>query len=248
MSFTDLVRTALQERIGPGKRFPNIKRMSDELGVDPSQLGRFLKKERGLNADSLGRIMDGLGAELVFPDQAKGAAMDVRFTSMQGQTEDKMPGMPDPGSFYAVPVTTPPVPGAPTTITRDAAKDWLIVSCAHEAIAYNENLLAMRVSRGDTAMAPMIRPNDTILVNPDDRTPHPPGRIMLVADPDPQMGTMIRRVSAKRLDDDMELIFYSENNIEHPPTTYQLNRDYGGDMSRAILGHVVWAWTDMNGK
>ncbi|WP_319469582.1 hypothetical protein [uncultured Pseudodesulfovibrio sp.] len=57
MGFTDDVREALINRIGKGKRFPNNKRMADELGVDPSQLNRFLKKERGLNADSLGHIL-----------------------------------------------------------------------------------------------------------------------------------------------------------------------------------------------
>ena len=69
MGFTEDIRQALLGRIGPGKRYSNNKRMADELDIDPSQLNRFLKKERGLNADSLGHILDRIGATIAFGDE-----------------------------------------------------------------------------------------------------------------------------------------------------------------------------------
>ena len=51
MGFCEFVREALAARIGRGGRYPNKKRMADDLEMDPSQLNRFLSGERGLNAE-----------------------------------------------------------------------------------------------------------------------------------------------------------------------------------------------------
>jgi hypothetical protein len=59
---------------------------------------------------------------------------------------------------------------------------------------------------------------------------------------------MIKRVAVKRLDDDLELVFYSDNSRDFPPMTYRLVRDYDGDLNRAIAGRVIWAWSDMTRK
>jgi hypothetical protein len=55
-------------------------------------------------------------------------------------------------------------------------------------------------------------------------------------------------VAVSRVDSDTEFVFYSDNSREYPPQTYRLKRDYGGDPTRAIVGRVVWAWSDMTRK
>jgi hypothetical protein len=71
---------------------------------------------------------------------------------------------------------------------------------------------------------------------------------MLVSEPGQDGGTMVKRVNTKRLDGDTELIFYSDNSRDFPPVTYRLDRDFDGDITRAIGGSVVWAWSDMTRK
>jgi hypothetical protein len=71
---------------------------------------------------------------------------------------------------------------------------------------------------------------------------------MLVTEPDPDGGAMVKRVATQRQDGDVELVFYSDNSPEHPPRTYRLGRDYDGDLNRAIAGRVIWAWSDMSRK
>jgi hypothetical protein len=46
----------------------------------------------------------------------------------------------------------------------------------------------------------------------------------------------------------VELVFYSDNSREFPPRTFRLGRDYEGDLTRAIAGRVIWAWSDMSHK
>lgn len=248
MGFTDDVREALLSRIGRGKRYPNNKRMADDLGIDPSQLNRFLKKERGLNADSLGYILDRIGACINFGDEPADAAREVRF-----QLPTKVPAgetSPDlqPDDYLAVPLAASPVAAGPGIIPEDKVEGWVLVWRHQESIRFRSNLVAVEIGQNELSMVPTLHPGDIVLVDRNDRDPSPAGKIMLVCEPGEDGGVMVKRVNTKRLDDDLELIFYSDNSRDFPPTTYRLERDYEGDINRAIAGNVVWAWSDMSRK
>ena len=245
MGFTDDVRRALNSRIGRGKRYPNNKRMADELGIDPSQLGRFLKKERGLNADSLGLILDRLGASVVFGDDPAEASREVRFCP-----PEQADGGPElrPDDYLAVPLTDPGLAAGHGLIPEDRIKGWVMVWRHQEPLRFRSNLVAVEIAKGEGAMAPALHPGDIVLVDRDDRDPAPAGRIMLVREPGPDAPAMVRRVATRRIENDLELIFYSDNGREYPPAAYRLERDYQGDLARAIGGAVACAWNDMGQK
>lgn len=248
MGFTDTVREALLDRIGKGKRYPNNKQMADDLGIDPSQLNRFLKKERGLNADSLGHILDKIGATILFGDEPADAAREVCFR-MPGQVgEDNVMPEPQSDDYLAVPLAASPVAAGPGLIPEDKVEGWVLVWRHQESIRFRTNLVAVEVGKNELSMVPTLHPGDIVLVDRSDRDPGPAGKIMLVCEPGADGGTMVKRVNTKRLEDDLELIFYSDNSREFPPTTYRLERDYDGDINRAIGGNVVWAWSDMTRK
>jgi len=248
MGFTDEIRHALLERIGPGKRYPNNKRMADELQVDPSQLNRFLKKERGLNADSLGNILDKIGVSIQFGDEPEDAAKEVCFR-LPGKVQAGVNAPdPQPEDYLAVPLAASPVAAGPGLIPEDKIEGWVLVWRHQESIRFRTNLVAVEVGKHELSMTPTLHPGDIVLVDRNDRDPSPAGKIMLVMEPGSDGGAMIKRVNTKRLDDDIELIFYSDNSRVFPPTTYRLGRDYDGDITRAIGGNVVWAWSDMTRK
>ncbi|BCS88895.1 S24 family peptidase [Pseudodesulfovibrio sediminis] len=248
MGFTDDVRQALTDRIGPGKRYPNNKRMADELDVDPSQLNRFLKKERGLNTDSLGHILDRIGASIVFADDPADASREVCFQlPTKSEAEPNAPE-PQPDDYLAVPLTASSVAAGPGLVPEDRVEGWVLVWRHQESIRFRSNIVAVEVGKNELSMAPTLHPGDILLVDRNDRDPSPVGKIMLVSEPGEGGETLVRRVNTRRLEDDVELIFYSDNSRDYPPTTYRLNRDYGGDISRAIGGNVVWAWNDMSRK
>lgn len=247
MGFTDDVRQALLDRIGPGKSYPNNKRMADDLGVDPSQLNRFLKKERGLNADSLGYILDRLGVSIMFGDEPADAAREVCFRPPGRPGGTELPEL-QPDDYLAAPLVTSDVAALPGAIPEECVQGWILVWRRQESILERTNLVALEVDRGELSMTPTLHPGDVVLVDRDDRDPAPAGKLMLVREPGKGGQGAIRRVNTRQLDDDLELIFYCDDSREHPPVTYRLKRDFDGDISRAISGNVVWAWSDMTRK
>ncbi len=247
MGFSEDVRLKLNELIGKGGLFTNKKRMADALDVDPSQLNRFLSGERGLTMSSLGRILDKLGVKASFPDDSL-AARDVCFV-----TPDKTPnagdkGEPVPEDYLAVPLAAMPVAAGPGIIPDDEINGWVLVWRHHESVRFRSNLVAVEIGRNEHSMIPALHPGDLVLVDREDTNPEPAGRIMLVTEPGESGGAMVKRVATKKVDDDIELVFYSDNSREFPPYTYRLKRDYDGDISRAIVGKVIWAWSDMTRK
>lgn len=243
MGFSEELRQRLGAMIGEGEAFPNKKRMADALDVDPSQLNRFLSGQRGLTLESLGRMLDKLGARVAFPDEQADTVREVRFVTAAGSGR---PG-PVPEDYLAVPMAASPVAAGPGIIPDDSLDGWVLVWRQHESVRHRSNLVAVQVGQRETSMVPALHPGDIVLVDRADRALDPAGRIMLVTEPG-EGGAMVKRVASKRLDGDMELIFYSDNSRLFPPMVYRLERDYGGDISRAVAGAVVWAWSDMTRK
>ncbi|BDQ37824.1 hypothetical protein SYK_21840 [Pseudodesulfovibrio nedwellii] len=248
MGFTDDVRQALINRIGPGRRYSNNKRMADELGVDPSQLNRFLKKERGLNSESLGHILDKVGISVVFGDEPADASREVCFTLPDANKSKTTRSEPQSDDYMAVPLVSPALAVSPGMIPEANVEGWILVWRHQESIRFRSNLVAVEIGAGEHSMEPTLHSGDIVIVDRSDRDPSPAGKIMLVREPGSTGAINIKRVNTRRFDDDVELIFYSEDNRAHPPMTYRLKRDFQGDIAHAIGGNVVWAWNDMSRK
>lgn len=238
MGFTDQIRQALTSRVGKGKRFANNKRMADDLEIDPSQLNRFLKRERGLTADSIGKILDKLGARIVFPDEPKDEPMEVRLSGDEAGLSS--------GDYIAVPITRPELAARAGLIPEDAVEGWILAWRHHESIRFRSNLAALRIPQGDQGLAPLLSPGDVVLVDRNDRDPNPTGRLMLVNSPDGIAS--VRRVNARNTGQGLQLVFYSENSREFPPETHMLESEYEGDITRAIGGGIITAMADMTRK
>lgn len=153
---------------------------------------------------------------------------------------------PDSEEYMAVPLADAPVAAGPGLLSDDAVRGWVIVWRHHDSIRFRSDLVAVEIGKGQTSMVPLLHPGDIVLVDRAERNPDPDGKIMLVCDPDG--GCAIKRVSSRRIDGDIELVFYSDNAPGNPPQVNRLKRDYGGNLHAAIGGRVVWAWSDMTRK
>lgn len=246
MDFTNNLRQMLWAKVGENKDYPNRKRMADALGIDPSQLNRFLDGERGLSVESLGRILDGLGARVVLPGDAAEPGLSVRFVAPRavGAAPDAVP--PDAGDYFAVPLATMAVAAAPGRIGQEDIHGWMLVWRHHESVRFRADLVAVSIAPGDDDMAPALHAGDIVLVDRGEKSPDPAGKIMLVREPDG--ACLVRRVATQSAGDDLELVFYADAPRLVPPRMRRLRRDYAGDLSRAIVGRVVWAWSDMTRK
>lgn len=249
MDFTSNLREMLWNQIGDNRPYANRKRMADSLGIDPSQLNRFMEGERGLSVESIGRVLDGLSAKIVLPGapQAEGAR-EVCFVSPRhsGAMHGAKPAAAE--DYLAVPLVSETVAAGPGLIPEDQIKSWVLVWRHHESVRFRNDLVAVEIDRNQLSMTPTLHPGDTVLVDRAERSPDPAGKLMLVCEPAPEGGCAVKRVCTRHVDGDMELVFYSDNSREYPPSVFRLNRDYGGELSRAIAGRVIWAWSDMTRK
>ena len=115
------------------------------------------------------------------------------------------------------------------------------------AVCCRKNLLAVEIGEHSTSMQPTLNPKDIVLVDRDDRDVSKPGHTMLVLDPVDGSG-MITRVAVTDLENDFRITYYSDNTAENPPMVYSLEKDFNGDWEKAIVGRVVWAWSDVKEK
>lgn len=244
MGFSEDVRKALSTRIGQGGAYANKRQMAEALALDPSQLGRFLKGERGLTVESLGRVLDGLGARLEFPGGGD-SARPVCFVSADKTPSAEGAAGPRPEDFLAVPLVSLDAAAAPGLIPERQVQGWLLVWRDQEGLRRRTDLAAARVPEGDLAMVPALHPGDLVLVDRTDRRPHD-GGLMLVDGP--AGPARIRRAALRPGQGDDELVLYSDNPREYPPQSLLVGRDLSGDPANALAGRVLFAWSDMTRK
>lgn len=244
MGFSEDVRRALSERIGQGGPFANKRQMAEALNLDPSQLGRFLKGERGLTVESLGRVLDGLGARLEFPGGGDSARQVCFVSADKTPSAAGTPG-PRPEDFLAVPLVSLEHAALAGLIPESLVQGWLLVWRDQDSLRRRSDLAAARVPEGDVSMAPALHPGDLVLVDRADRAPHD-GGLMLVSGP--AGPARIRRVALRPQDGDGELVLYSDNPREYPPQSLLLGRDLGNDLASVLAGRVLFAWSDMTRK
>ena len=57
-----------------------------------------------------------------------------------------------------------------------------------------------------------------------------------------------QRVTIQPGRDDALLVYYSDNAAEHEPIIFSVRNDLDGDLTKAIVGRVIWAWSDVRNK
>lgn len=219
---------------------------AEQLGINPPTLTRWLSGQRVPSFAALAPILDAMGADLIFRGEGE-PSREVCFVSpkrlnvIDAET-------PIPEDYIAVPLASGEVAAGRGMIAEDQIKSWVLVWKNHDSVRFRTNLMAVEIGKGQSSMVPTLHPQDILLVDRDDFNSRftPPGNIFLVREPDDSV--TVKRVTIKQRNGDMMLTFYSDNAVEHPPMSYSLGEDYQGDVSRAVVGRVVWAWSDMSRK
>lgn len=230
-------------------KFKNPRRLADFLGVEPNLITRWLNRDRIPKADKMGEVIDALGARLVFPDQderERARTREVAFVNAKIVNAEHNAPPVIPEDYLAVPLVSEAGAG-PGIVPTSEHESWFLVYRNEPSIRTRSNLIAVRIAKDSNSMSPTLSPGDIVLVDRNDRAAgQAPGRIWLVMEPDGS--GKVKRVKLdyckeRRL---TRLTFYSDNVQEHPPEIFTLEDDYEGDIERAIVGRVVWAWSDVS--
>lgn len=219
-----------------------------ETGVQQGSLSRFLKGEQSsLSGDTVAKIVNFFGAKLVFPGENEEPDRDICFVNTRIMPAGEYVAPPVAEDYLAAPLVGE-VGAGPGYLPQESVESWFLVYKHVPAIMGRRNLIAVEIGKTSTSMLPLLSPGDIVLVDRDDIDVSHAGHIMLVRDP--EGAGMVKRVSVQPTpgSKDFSIQFYSDNAATNPPLLYSLREDYGGEISNAIVGRVIWAWSDVRGK
>lgn len=230
-------------------RFKNPAQMAEALDVPVNQITRWIKKERAPKLNTIGEVLDKLGAKIIFPGmiETHDTTRPVRFLDANVLHNGKHAHLPQPtpDKYRAIPVVSGEVAAGEGLLPEEGIESWMILSTVEPAVRRSSNLLAVRVGRRQRSMLPLIHPGATVLVDCDDRAPAGESSIYLVRDP--HDGRALKKVRTFTRYNEEFVTFYSLNAEEFPPFTYSVEKDFEGSLRKAIVGRVVWLWQDLTG-
>lgn len=207
-----------------------------------------LLQGKGVRSESLFEWLENLGFQLVTPDETnKDQSRDVCFVNSRiVNAEDGGPPIA-PEDYLAVPLIAEAGAG-PGIVPANHRESWFLVYRREPSLRTRTNLIAVRIDKNSTSMEPTLHPGDIVLVDRNDKAVAQPGKIWLVMEPDGSGKVKRVKVDDLRAKRQTRLTFYSDNVQENPPEVYSLEEDYDGEWDRAIVGRVVWAWSDLTRK
>lgn len=188
-------------------------------------------------------VLDLLGVTPTVP--STDAGRDVCFVDAKVVPAGEGAEPPQAEDYLAAPLVGE-VGAGPGYLPEEDIKSWFLVYRNLPAIRHRSNLMAVEIGKNSTSMQPLLNPGDIVLVDRNDKDVDYPGHIMLVRDPDGQ--GMVKRVSVEESRGDFIIQFYSDNAVRNPPMVFSLRSDYLGEWDRAIVGRIIWAWSDVREK
>ena len=219
----------------------NISAASKAWGVTGDNLNKWLSGKRVPSIKNISPIIDRLGKFITDIEPAK----DVCFVNAKVMPAGEHVELPRVENYIAAPLVGE-VGAGPGYFAQEEVQSWFLVYKNVPAIMHRRNLIAVEVGPCSTSMQPLLNPGDIVLVDRDDQDVSRPGHIMLVRDPDG--AGMIKRVALNKDGRDWSIQFYSDNAAKNPPMSYRLGEDYSGEISNAVVGRVIWAWSDVRNK
>ena len=225
--------------------------LAEKSGVGQPNISKFLSGKAIPRFDTVARILETLGARLLFPDEERDTTKSVVFVSpKRSGGAQETSAAPQAENYMAIPLAQGSVAAGPGLVPEDAVRGWVLAMKDQSSIRYRTNLVALEVGKGQESMVPTLHPMDIVLVDRDDFRPEPDGSIFLVREPGPEAEVAVKRVYTSRKEGQTLLTFVSDNpdKRSYPPSVHSLESDYQGDLRRAIVGRVVWAWSDMTRK
>lgn len=230
-------------------RYGSVNAMCKALGLPQPKMSRLLGKGSVPAADFAAETLDKLGVRLIWPDQVRETSQDVVFVDYEtAQTATAaLKVAPKAENYRAIPLTSEDVAAGIGLVPDDSIQGWVLLWRHIPALMTRRNLVASKIGNNQRSMTPVLHPGDYVVIDRDDisvpDSPH--GNVFLVRDP--HNGLTVKRVRVQSRAGHTMLVLYSEN-PEYPPEIIDLTADYDDDFSRAIVGRVVYSWSDMTKK
>jgi phage repressor protein C with HTH and peptisase S24 domain len=243
MGFKERLREGLDRE---ARRLGSPTQLAREAGVDQATISRYFNQGQGLGFETVAKLLDRFGGRLVWPDDPADTRTAVRFVrTLVNHGAESLPA-PSADNYRAIPLVAE-VSAGPGRIPEERLESWVLIYAHEPSVRLRADLVAVRVSKGERSMAPLLQPGDIVVVDRGERTPKRDGAAYLVRYPGTGDGA-IKRVRYFERNKRAFITFYSDNFLEYPPDVFDVEADFGGEIENAIVGRCVWHWSDMEGK
>ena len=243
MSAIDDFRKILENAEADSK---SLHKLCLEAGVDYASIYKWMRgQQKSLNLATVSRILDHLGIS-ISSVPATIPAKDVCFVDAKTVPAGRGIAPPQAEDYLAAPLVGE-VGAGRGYIAQEDVLNWFLVYRHALPAQHSDDLFAVQIGPTSTSMQPTLNPGDIVLVDKGMSVQGFLGRMMLVRDPDGESG-MIKRVELTPIEGDTVVTYYSDNAAHYRPMVYSLRDDFGGDLNNAIVGRVVWAWSDVRNK
>lgn len=227
MNFYDTVMTIVKEA---ADRY-GVVGLSKLVDIDRRVLTNWLNgKAKGPSLDRIARVCDLMGYTPTSTSVNVGEPINFDMTYRPDGI------MLDPQDYVPVPLVKDENLIDGPVIPQSNIEH---ICPAHKSAPFVQgrtHLISIAIT--DDIMAPLLSCDDYVIIDMDDREIEQ-GCLYLVRTPD-RTETAIRRVF---IDGDAISFYNKDHSVE--PRTFSLSRHYNGDLSKAILGRVVWGRIDL---
>ena len=227
MNFYDTVMKILKEAADRH----GVATLAQLIDVDRRVISNWLNgKAKGPSLDRIARVCDLMGYTPISTSISVGEPIGF-----------DMPYQPDclmlnPGDYVPLPLIRDANLIDGVNIPLSNIAHFGLVHKTATFVQDRTHLLA--VSMPDDIMAPLLGFGDYAIIDMDDRE-IVQGSLYLVRTPD-GTETSVRRVL---VDGDAISFYNRDHSVE--PRIFSLSRDYNDDLSKAIIGRVIWGRTDV---
>ena len=230
------------------KTHSSLNKLCLEAGVDYASIYKWLRgQQKSLNLNTVAKLLDFLGMAIQPPAKTAVATKDVCFVDAKVVPAGEHIAPPQAEDYLAAPLVGE-VGAGRGYIAQEDVESWFLVYRHVLPKPHSKDLFAVQIGPQSVSMQPTLNPGDIVLI--DTAVQHVEaylGRMMLVREPDKESG-MIKRVELTPAKDDTLITFYSDNAARFRPMVYSLRDEYDGDLNNAIVGRVIWAWSDVRNK
>ena len=226
----------------------NVSSAARALNVGIQTLHTWLNGTRRPQLAKISPVLEELKATVVLPSNLPAApqSREICFVNAKLMPAGERVEPPQAEDYLAAPLVGE-VGAGPGYVDQGEILSWFLVYRHALPAGHTSDLIAVQIGDRSTSMQPTLYPGDIVLVDRGDTRISHAGRMMLVRDLDDGTG-MVKRVAIQPGRDDALLIYYSDNAAEYEPVIFSVRNDLDGDLNKAIVGRVIWAWSDVRNK
>lgn len=249
----------MNSMIGEGKKYRFAADMARDCDVSPMYLKRILSEEKVQYLKNICHVLDTVGFKLAYAtDKTQILSLckrsaEINITKDQGELATQ--------NCLAIPVISlskATLSTADHQLGQEDIHDWVIISEGMKSMrlrsaAQNPNtLIAIELDRQYDQMEPVLQPGDIIVVDRNDKYERfaPPGNIFIAKEPSAENNESGRicRVLTEPDGQDLRIVYYYDNITKYTPRTWSLKDDFAGEITNALIGRVIWSWSNTVNK